>query len=78
MYKGVVTCKDLPTISKVMSAVLDQKAALQGKQTVDTDWTYQPPAPGEAPPPDDAAPAPAAKPKTAKSATPKPATAKPQ
>jgi len=75
MYKGAVTCKDQPTISKVMSAVLDQKDTLQGKQTVDTDWTYQPPAPGEAPPPEDAA---ATKPKSAKSATPKPATPKPQ
>jgi len=73
MYKGAVICKDMPTISKVMSAILDQKDALQGKETVDTDWTYQPPAPGEAPPPDDAAPAATpAKPKTAKSATPKP------
>jgi hypothetical protein len=74
MYKGAVTCKDLPTISKVQSAILDQKDALQGKETVETDWTYEPPAPGEAPPADDAAPAatPAAKAKSAKSATPKP------
>jgi hypothetical protein len=80
MYKGVVNCKDLPTISKVQSAILDQKDALQGKETVDTDWSYAPPAPGEAAPADDAAATatPAAKSKTAKASTAKSTTPKSQ
>jgi len=42
-YKGTVTCKDKDTIVSVQSVILEQKDALQGKQTVDTDWTYEPP-----------------------------------
>lgn len=46
-YKGTVTCKDSDTIFNAQSAIRDQKDALAGKETVDTDWTYQPPAPGD-------------------------------
>ena len=46
-YKGTVTCKDSDTIFDAQSAIRDQKDALTGKETVDTDWTYQPPAPGD-------------------------------
>jgi hypothetical protein len=60
-YKGTVTCKDKDTIVSVQSAILEQKDALQGKQTVDTDWTYEPPAPGDSAAADAA---PAAPPKT--------------
>lgn len=70
-YKGVVTCKDLDTIFNAQNAIRDQKDTLTGKQVVDTEWTYEPPAPGEAPPPDDT-PAPAPPPKK------KTTTAKPQ
>jgi len=46
-YKGIVTCKDGDTVFNVQSTIRDQKDALQGKQAVDTDWTYEPPAPGD-------------------------------
>jgi len=71
MYKGIVTCKDGDTIFNVQSAIRDQKDALQGKQFVDTEWTYEPPPAGQEPPPDDT---PAAPPKksTARKAAPKP------
>ena len=56
-YKGAVTCKNAATIIAVQSLVLDQRNdAWQNKQIIDTDWTYEPPAPG------DSAPAPAAPP----------------
>jgi hypothetical protein len=45
-YKGAVTCKTVSTIVSAQSAMRDQRDALQGKQFVDTDWTYEPPAPG--------------------------------
>ena len=65
MYKGIVTCKNGDTIFDVQNTIRDQKDALTGKQFVDTDWTYEPPTPGEAPPPDDsAATAPPKKPTT--------------
>jgi hypothetical protein len=51
-YKGTVACKDQDTILNAQNAIRDQKDALTGKQTVDTDWTYEPPAPGEAAPAD--------------------------
>ncbi len=57
-YKGTVTCKDKDTIFNVQGMIRDQKDALQGKQTVDTDWTYEPPAPGDSAPADTPAPAP--------------------
>jgi hypothetical protein len=44
-YKGTVTCKTVATIVTAQSAMRDQRDALQGKQLVDTDWTYAPPAP---------------------------------
>jgi hypothetical protein len=44
-YKGTVTCKDHDTISSSMSAILEQKDALNGKELIDTDWTYEPPSP---------------------------------
>ncbi|MGH9647333.1 MAG: hypothetical protein ACRD4E_10995 [Bryobacteraceae bacterium] len=44
-YKGQVTCKTVTTIVSAQSAMRDQRDALQGKQFVDTDWTYEPPAP---------------------------------
>jgi hypothetical protein len=72
MYKGIVTCKDSDTIFNAQGAIRDQKDTLTGKETIDTDWTYEPPAPGS---PEaaaaDAAPAPATPPKK-KSTTPKP------
>lgn len=50
-YKGTVTCKNAATIVAVQSLVLDQRNdAWQSKQIIDTDWTYQPPAPGAAAP----------------------------
>ena len=48
-YKGMVTCKTVTTIVSAQSAMRDQRDALQGKQFVDTDWTYEPPAPADAP-----------------------------
>jgi hypothetical protein len=48
MYKGMVTCKDSDTIFNAQNAIRDQKDTLTGKQFVDTDWTYEPPAPGDA------------------------------
>ena len=64
-YKGTVTCKDGDTIFNVQSTIRDQKDALQGKQAVDTDWTYEPPAPGDPAPADAAAPAKTTPPKHA-------------
>ena len=43
-YKGIVTCKDKATIVDVQSVILEQKDGLQGKQLIDTDWSYEPPA----------------------------------
>jgi hypothetical protein len=60
-YKGAVTCKDGDTIFNVQGVIRDQKDALTGKQFVDTDWTYEPPAPGEAAPADAPAASPAPK-----------------
>ena len=68
MYKGSVTCKDSDTIFNAQNAIRDQKDTLQGKQFVDTEWTYEPPPAGQEPPPDAT---PGAPPK--KSATHKPA-----
>jgi hypothetical protein len=48
-YKGTVTCKTVTTIVSAQSAMRDQRDALQGKQLVDTDWSYEPPAPAAAP-----------------------------
>jgi hypothetical protein len=48
MYKGIVTCKDSDTIFNAQNAIRDQKDTLTGKQFVDTDWTYEPPVPGDA------------------------------
>jgi hypothetical protein len=42
-YKGTVTCKTVTTIVTAQSAMRDQRDALQGKQFVDTAWTYEPP-----------------------------------
>lgn len=60
-YKGTVTCKDTDTIFNAQSAIRDQKDALTGKQAVDTDWTYEPPAPGDTAATDAPADAPAPK-----------------
>jgi hypothetical protein len=70
-YKGTVTCNDNDTIFNAQSAIRDLKDTMQGKQLIDTDWTYEPPAPGEAPPAD-AAPAPAPPPKKKSAAKPAP------
>jgi hypothetical protein len=70
-YKGIVICKDGDTIFNVQGTIRDQKDALTGKQTVDTEWTYEPRAPGE-PVPADAAPAPAKSAPAKKPATHKP------
>jgi hypothetical protein len=43
-YKGIVTCKDKGTFVDAQSAILEQKDGLQGKQLIDTDWSYEPPA----------------------------------
>ncbi len=43
-YKGAVTCKTVTTIVSAQSTMRDQRDALQGKQFIDTDWTYEPPA----------------------------------
>jgi hypothetical protein len=43
-YKGTVTCKTATTIVSAQSAMRDQRDTLQGKQFIDTDWTYEPPA----------------------------------
>ena len=48
-YKGAVTCKTVATIVSAQSAMRDQRDSLQGKQFIDTDWTYEPPAPTPAP-----------------------------
>jgi hypothetical protein len=74
-YKGSVTCNDSDTIFNAQGAIRDLKDTMNGKQFVDTEWTYEAPPPGTAPPADDAAaPAPAPKKKTtAKSTAPKPA-----
>jgi hypothetical protein len=55
-YKGTVKCKDGDTIFNVQGTIRDQKDALAGKQTVDTEWTYEPPAPGDPAAADTAAP----------------------
>ncbi len=47
-YKGAVVCKTVTTIVSAQSAMRDQRDALQGKQFIDTDWTYEPPAPAPA------------------------------
>jgi hypothetical protein len=39
-YKGIVTCKDSGTILSVNHLILEQKEALQGKQVVETNWTF--------------------------------------
>ncbi len=49
MYKGTVTCKDSDTIFNAQNAIRDQKDTLTGKQLIDTEWTYEPPPPGQAP-----------------------------
>ena len=48
-YKGTVVCKTVATIVSAQSAMRDQRDALQGKQFIDTDWTYEPPATAPAP-----------------------------
>jgi len=42
-YKGIVTCKDKGTFVDAQSAILEQKDGLQGKELIDTDWSYEPP-----------------------------------
>ena len=60
-YKGTVKCKDGDTVFNVQSTIRDQKDSLTGKETVDTDWTYEPPAPGDSAPADAPAATPAPK-----------------
>lgn len=43
-YKGTITCQNTSTILSAQSAILEQREGLQGKQLVDTDWTYEAPA----------------------------------
>jgi hypothetical protein len=69
-YKGTVTCNDTDTIFNGQGAIRDLKDTLNGKQFVDTDWTYEPPAPGEAAAANTDTPAP---PPAKKKATAKPA-----
>jgi hypothetical protein len=47
-YKGTVTCKSTSTILSAQGMILEQRDKLQDKQIVETDWTYEPPAPGDA------------------------------
>jgi len=49
-YAGTVTCKSSDTIMNALSMFRDQRDALQGKQIVETDWSYEAPAPNEATP----------------------------
>jgi hypothetical protein len=49
-YKGAVTCKTVTTIVSAQSAMREQRDVLPGKQFIDTDWTYEPPAPGDGAP----------------------------
>ncbi|HXQ24904.1 MAG TPA: hypothetical protein VN822_00710 [Candidatus Acidoferrales bacterium] len=58
-YIGAVTCKTTDTIFNAQNMYRDQRDTLQNKQIVETDWTYEAPAPGEAAAAP-AAPAPAA------------------
>jgi hypothetical protein len=60
-YKGSVNCNDTDTIFNAQGAIRDLKDTLNGKQLVDTDWTYEPPPPGAA---NADAPAPPAKKKS--------------
>jgi hypothetical protein len=70
-YKGTVTCKDSDTIFNAQGAIRDYKDTLAGKQFVDTDWTYEPPAPGDAAPAaDDSSTPPPAPPKKKAAAKP--------
>ena len=72
-YKGAVTCNDTDTIFNAQGAIRDLKDTLNGKQLIDTDWTYEPPAPGDAAAAantDTAAPPPAKKKAAAKPAPP--------
>jgi hypothetical protein len=64
-YKGTVTCKNGDTVFNVQSTIRDQKDSLTGKQSVDTEWTYEPPAPGDPAAADAAAPAATPAPKKA-------------
>jgi hypothetical protein len=74
-YKGSVNCNDTDTIFNAQNAIRDLKDTLNGKQVIDTEWTYEAPPPGTAPAADASA-APASPPKkktTAKTTAPKPA-----
>jgi hypothetical protein len=42
-YTGTVTCKTTNTIFNAQSMYREQKEGLQGKQIIETDWTYEPP-----------------------------------
>jgi hypothetical protein len=67
-YKGTVNCNDTDTIFNAQKAIRDLKDKWNGKQVVDTEWTYDP---SQAPPPPPA-PAPAAKKKPAAAKQPAP------
>jgi hypothetical protein len=69
-YKGTVTCNDTDTIFNAQGAIRDLKDTLNGKQLIDTDWSYETPAPGDAATAD--TPAPPAKKKAAAKPTPPP------
>jgi hypothetical protein len=71
-YKGAVTCNDTDTIFNAQGAIRDLKDTLNGKQLIDSDWTYEPPAPGDAAAPSTNVDTPAP-PAAAKKAAPKPA-----
>jgi hypothetical protein len=47
-YKGSVNCNDTDTIFNAQNAIRDLKDKWNGKQVVDTEWTYDP---SQAPPP---------------------------
>jgi hypothetical protein len=66
-YKGTVTCKNTSTIVSAQSMILEQRDKMQDKQFVDTDWTYEPPAPGDTAPASE--PAPSATPAPAQTTT---------
>jgi len=67
-YKGSVTCNDYDTIFNAQEAIRDLKDTFNGKELIDTDWSYDP---SQAPPPSNT-PTPAPPPKKKSAAKPAP------
>ena len=49
-YSGQVTCKSTDTIVSAQRMIRNQREGLPGKEFIETDWTYEPPAPGDSNP----------------------------